>query len=378
MWTKSVVTSLFVCLVTGQATAQANYTVTDLGRLSPTAINAWAQVVGNYNNQAYLWSFGHTRALGLLPGGTSSSAAAINDLGEIAGSADGRGMVTSFRSSNPLTMDCSNLGQPFVWTQRNGMKGLGTLGDPNYTFAWCQLPFESSGINDRGQVVGFLAGSYNETQWGFLWTRAGGESLFGGSWTPTFAEGINNSGQIVGQNSDEAISLVGHATSWKNGVATDLGSLGGGADVRDFGSAAKGVNDRGVIVGWSTTEGVSFAGTPVHAVLWNGTGTLRDLGTLPGDTSSEALKINLFGQVIGTSGNSLYTFPYDDDLPFGVTGRPFVWSAAKGMQDLNKLLPAHSGWVLHTVTGINAWGQIVGSGTHNGLTHGFLLTPTEL
>jgi hypothetical protein len=44
------------------------------------------------------------------------------------------------------------------------------------------------------------------------------------------------------------------------------------------------------------------------------------------------------------------------------------------MQDLNTLIPV-SDWVLNSVSDINVWGQIVGSGTLNGETHGFLLTP---
>jgi probable HAF family extracellular repeat protein len=58
-----------------------------------------------------------------------------------------------------------------------------------------------------------------------------------------------------------------------------------------------------------------------------------------------------------------------------IVGHPFVWTERNGMQDLNTLIPSTSGWVLNTAAGINAWGQIVGSGVHNGETHGFLLTP---
>lgn len=378
MLTKTIAALIFVCLITVAAGAQAAYTVTDLGSLAPTAINSWAQVVGNYNNQAYVWSFGQTRALGKLPGGISSSAAAISDLGVVAGTADGKGTVVSFRGSPSQTEKCSDLTQPFVWTPASGMRGLGTVGDPNYSFAWCELPFDASGVNDLGQVVGFLAGSYNETQWGFFWTKAKGINLLGGSWTPTFARGINNLGQIVGQNSYGNNAFAGHATSWKKSVATDLGTLGGGPEILDYASSANGVNEVGQIVGWSTIEPVSFAGSMVHAVLWSASTGIVDLGTLPGDTSSEAKKINLFGQVIGSSGSTLYPFPYDQNLPFQVTGRPFLWSSRTGMQDLNELLPPHSGWVLNTVTDINVWGQIVGSGTKNGKPRGYLLIPTSL
>jgi len=64
------------------ATAQ-KYTITDLGPLAPTGINSLAQVVGNYNNQAQVWSVGRMNPLGLLPNGTFSTGAAINDLGAV-------------------------------------------------------------------------------------------------------------------------------------------------------------------------------------------------------------------------------------------------------------------------------------------------------
>ena len=64
-----ILITFVVLLLVPIASAQV-YTITDLGSLSPTAINSWAQVVGNSNNQAYIWSFGHRRPLGTLPGGT--------------------------------------------------------------------------------------------------------------------------------------------------------------------------------------------------------------------------------------------------------------------------------------------------------------------
>jgi hypothetical protein len=39
------------------------------------------------------------------------------------------------------------------------------------------------------------------------------------------------------------------------------------------------------------------------------------------------------------------------------------------------LLPANSGWTLYDAFDINDLGQIVGAGTHNGITRGFVLTP---
>jgi uncharacterized membrane protein len=102
---------------------------------------------------------------------------------------------------------------------------------------------------------------------------------------------------------------------------------------------------------------------------------MQDLGTLPGDTLSVAQKVNFFGQIIGSSGN---TAVWQDGVAgemIQVIGRPFIWSEHSTMKDLNALIPANSGWVLNSVADINIWGQIVGSETHNGQHHGFLLTP---
>ena len=364
------------------------YTITDLGSLSPTAINSWAQVVGNNNNEAYIWTFGHRHPLGTLPGGTFSDAASINDLGVVTGTADGPGTVISLFSSFP-NEECNDLTQPFVWTQSTGMRGLGAVspgGSSSFFDSWCSaLQFYGSASNDRGLVVGHV-GIYATFQWDFLWTSTGGITVFGGSWPPTFANAISNTGQIVGQNSQIDLNPVtiflGHATSWKSGVATDLGTLGGGADLgfpMGYSSAANGVNDLGQIVGWSTTAPIpeDFYGwtgsSPIHAILWPTAGGMLDLGTLPGDEFSAASKINFFGQVIGISGNAA-AFEANRQQ-YEVTGRPFIWTQRNGMQDLNTLISASSGWMLNSATGINFWGQIVGTGTLNGQPHGFLLTP---
>jgi probable HAF family extracellular repeat protein len=360
---------LLTSFVATLASAQV-YTITDLGPLSPTAINIWGQVVGNINGQAFLWTqFAGQKGLGTLSGGTFSNAASINDLGVIAGTADGPGTVKGYGP-------CSDLTQPFVWTRKNGMQGLGTIFLPE-SFDSCAIPFYGTWINIPGQLVGYVGVYTQNWQFGLLWTNSNGTTLLGDSFSPTFANAVSNTGQIVGENSDNA--PFSHAFWWKNrAVATDLGSLGGGPNVLDYASSANGVNDLGQIVGWSTTTPLSYwffgwCGATTHAVLWSASGGISDLGTLPGDTLSAASNINFFGQVIGSSGNTA-TCDFGAS-PYEVTGRPFIWTRRRGMQDLNTLISANSGWVLNSATGINIWGQIAGSGTLNGQSHGFLLTP---
>src|SRR3954447_2074857 len=73
---------------------------------------------------------------------------------------------------------------------------------------------------------------------------------------------------------------------------TDLGTLPGGGYSYD--SYAYGINDRGQVVGESRT-----ASARAHAFLWQ-RGKMRDLGTLSGH-NSYAYAINDLGQVVGFS-----------------------------------------------------------------------------
>jgi probable HAF family extracellular repeat protein len=382
MRTKNIFASLFLFCLTPALTMAQLYTVTDLGWLSPTSINTWAQVVGNYNNQAYLWTkSGGFQSLGILPGGTFSSSARINDLGVVAGTADGPGTLIP-ENTYFQPVQCPDLTQAFTWNRIKGMHGLGSIGPAGWTDGGslpCYPGSYSTDINVFGQVVGMLA-VFSTYQYGFTWAKPNGmSSLEGediGNYPPTFANAINYGGQIVGQGSSSLLWGIGHATSWMKGVATDLGTLVGATG--GFGSSASGINDLGQIVGWSTTEPVSYGvfESPVHAVMWTATGGISDLGTLPGDTSSAAVRINFFGQVIGASGSTLYSQFYSP-TPFMVVGRPFIWSQYNGIRDLNTLIPRNSGWVLNSAVDINIWGQIVGSGTLNGRPHGYLLTPRD-
>ncbi|MGA6982269.1 MAG: hypothetical protein WCC95_20045 [Candidatus Sulfotelmatobacter sp.] len=387
-----ILLALLSLLCVPPASAQV-YSITNLGNFSPTAINSWGQVVGNRNGEAFVWAqFTGLKGLGKLPGGSASYAASINDLGVVTGTADGAGTVISQDPIDYPNLNCSDLTQPFVWIPGKGMKGLGTVGVPPYeTNApfWCGFPFYATGINDIGQVTGYTIPYEDNYQWAFLWTSANGwkgaAPLFGSSFPPNVANGIANSGQIVGQTG----IFLGQATSWKNGVATDLGTLNDGIDL-DYSSSANAINQQGQVVGWSTTESLisscdaDLVGCPMHAALWTRSGVISDLGTLPGDELSMATNINFFGQVIGNSGNTLAEQGWGGNGGSGfegnggsvaVIGRAFVWSQCNGMQDLNTLIPSGSGWVLNSVSGINNWGQIVGTGTVNGQTRGFLLTP---
>jgi len=378
---KSLVFLLCCMFAMSSLAAGQRYTITDLGPLEPTGINSWAQVIGNYNGRAYTWTkWGGFRNLGLLPGGTFSQATAINDRGWVVGTGNGPGIVISpfpGRSNE----QCNDLTQPFLWTPSQGMLALGAVAVSSSLSSWCGLPFHGSGLNDSGQVVGYNDDMGTTYQDAFIWTRSAGMTLLGPNYPPSMTHDINMKGEIAGEACTNSIE-IGHASTWKDDTRTDLGTLDAGANTTEelWASGADGVDNVGRVVGWSSTLPVYIAyqgyqTVPVHAVIWNSSGVIRDLGTLGGDTSSAAYKINLFGLVIGSSGNFDWAMWQPHGAPFEVPGRPFFWSERTGMQELNTLIPQNSGWLLKTTTDINVWGQIVGSGTRNGHRHGFLLTP---
>ena len=77
---------------------------------------------------------------------------------------------------------------------------------------------------------------------------------------------------------------------------------------------------------------------------------------------SLALEINDLGQVVGTSNTAIGA------------AHAFIWDKIAGMVDLNNLTDSMAGWELAAATDINESGQIVGYGTFNGETHGYLLS----
>ncbi len=125
-----------------------------------------------------------------------------------------------------------------------------------------------NGINNSGQVVGINSN-------GHAFLSSGGTMLDLGTFGGTFswAYGINNSGEVVGMA--ETSGSFYHAFSYSGGSIQDLGTLGG-----TNGGSANGINDNGQIVGDAYTSG----NAAYHAFLYSG-GSMHDLGTLGGVNS---------------------------------------------------------------------------------------------
>lgn len=311
-------------------------------------------------------------------GETYSRANAINNLGQVVGSA----------SSWP-----SSTGHAVLW---NGT----TVTDLGYGAA--------TAINDRGQIAG-LSGYHQAT----TWTGTTALNLGTNSW----AHGINNSGQVVGWW--QAPSSTGHGALWNGTTLTDLGLLNGpddAAPIRD--SNAQDINNLGQIVGHSSTS-IGSDGFDMHAAIWNG-GIATDLGTIAGWRASYANSINDQGQVVGWSFGFVNGYWIEHAtlwngttaIDLGTLGGKFsranqineqglivgyadqtagssehtrratIWDGGYAV-DLNTYLDpdlANAGWVLDEATGINDSGSIVGVAlnTRNGQSLGFLMSVTAV
>lgn len=242
------------------------------------------------------------------------------------------------------------------------------------------------GINSNGLVVG-MSGTTSGYNHAFLYngsTMTDLGTLGGKGFSEAFD--VNDNGMVVG----DAITRGGadHAFSYTGGKLTDLGVLSGGT-----GSEARAVNVTGQIVGFS------YSSTGIHrAFLYSG-GTMSDLGTL-GGAQADAYDINAQGDIIGDSvdstgswhgfvytsglmislgpvGSAAYSINDDGEIVGNAGGHAVIFNGSTAT-DLNTLIPANSGWVLTDATGINNAGQIVGTGTFNGSTLAYLLTPSLL
>ncbi len=163
----------------------------------------------------------------------------------------------------------------------------------------------------------------------------------------TYGYGLSSNGIYCGS----MIDTNEQAILWSSGTTTGkaLGTLGG------VDSRALAVNTSGTVVGTSL---VSSGDT--HAFIYK-SNTMTDLGTF-GGTDAAAYAINSSGVVVGYAKNA------------SGNDRAFIYKDGV-MTDLNTKLPAGSGWVLTSATGITDSGKISGVGTHGGVTAAFVLTP---
>ena len=167
------------------------------------------------------------------------------------------------------------------------------------------------------------------------------------------AYGVNDKGWVVGYSTTEGDAAL-HAFLWHRGVMTDLGTLGGGDPVPY--SLALSINNRGEIAGFSETSitdplGENFCGDSLIClpVVWRG-GEITKLPTLGGNNGI-AVNINSRGEVVGQSETS----QLDTACPLYFSVEPPLWK-----KDSIHELPTIPGDTHGQVDAINDKGQAAG------------------
>jgi len=270
-----------------------------------------------------LWQDGVLSPLPTL-GGVNSSINAINNRGEMAGTAENN-LRDLGCSPNPMVNGTGPFLFDFeavIWGPMPGqIRQLSPLGGDTVA--------DAMAINDNGQAVG-LSGLCSNTL------------------LPPFVAGP-------------------HAVLWESdGSVHDLGTLGGtvNPEILGVGNAALAINSRGEVVGTSALVGNMVH----HPFLWTKQTGMQDLGVLEGDMIGAGLAINNQRDVVGASVGG--PTPFDNP-------RAALWSNGEKF-DLNELVVGSSPLYLLTAFGINDAGQIVGFGADDsGNVHGFLATPTQ-
>ncbi|HLY05635.1 MAG TPA: hypothetical protein VKR31_07800 [Rhizomicrobium sp.] len=348
-------------------------------------------------------------------GGTYAQGTSINDKGQIAGFA---------------TYPGNAIMHAILWQKRQSPTDMGTLGGPNSAIAWpnrntrgvfagiaetaqqnplgepwsCALAVFNTvsptgdiclgfrwqngtmtalptlggydgfatGINNRGQIVGWAENSYHDPSciapqvlqfeavvWGpepneFQQLPPYGTDPDGA------ATAINSRGQVVGISGQCANAIGGasalHMVLWYKNTIASLPTLGG-----QYWNTPMDIDDNGDVTGFSDLPGDSASSPNFHAFLWTKNGGTIDLGTLPGDSVSEGLGINNSDQIVGVS------YP---------SGHAFIWQNGT-MTDLNNLLGNDRRYVLTDGQDINDRGAITGEAedTTNGAIIGVVATP---
>jgi len=239
---------------------------------TPVAVNSSGQVaINSYlpsTEEAAIWQNGTVTPLPPLPGYTRSWAYDINASGQVVGySSTSPSVCRACMWQNGTPVDLGWFGDARAINDTGEIVGRGS----NYTRAvlWQQGtltdlgPGEASGINNRGQVVG-----WDRNSRAMLWDN-GTSTVLG----PGYARDINDNGQVVGTAGD---AYDYDACLWENGTVVKLGKYG----------HAAAINSSGQVVGYCIGG------------IWQD-GVVTQLPALPGYYPYEELDISDNGQAVG-------------------------------------------------------------------------------
>jgi probable HAF family extracellular repeat protein len=316
----------------------------------------WASgtsTVASGDTHAALWSPGNVIDLGTLGGASSGVEWPIkNNHGLIVG-------ISETDVADPLAEGGFSCGAfldlhghtclPFLW-QNGTLTALPLLGGNN-GFA--------TGINSAGSAVGWAETALHDAtciapqvlQFEAVEWTAGEKRVLpplpGDS--TSAATAINDAGEVVGISGDCDVAVgrfsARHAVLWLNGHPMRLPTLGG-----EGWNTPMAINNLGTVVGFSDRAGDVVNGklkANFQAFLWNPRSGIRQLPAVAGDVLSEATGINDFGQIVGTS------------FPAAGGSRMVLWQNG-AVYDVNTLLPPDSPLLVLASGDINDSGEITG------------------
>jgi probable HAF family extracellular repeat protein len=326
--------------------------------------------------EATAWIEGRMIKLGILPGGMNSSVpweSVKNKQGLIVGISD-----TSIVQPFGEVFSCAaasfipNSGHTclgFLWQPPGYMTALPTLGGDN-GFA--------TGINNKGQVIGWAETSYKDPTCTFPQVlqflpfvyNVKTETITALQVYPGDSDGtanaLNDKGQIAGISGICSIAVGGasaiHAVFWQdqNSTPINMGNLGGMA----WNTPAS-MNSKGEVVGFGNPSGDQNAPFDAMAFYWSQSTGMQPLGTLPLFANSIAYAINNHGLIVGQALNGpsplSHAFIYQDGI----------------MTDLNSLMIGHNSLTLLYANDVDDSGVIAGGAydAKTGVTSAYVAIP---
>jgi probable HAF family extracellular repeat protein len=330
--------------------------------------------------------------VGVLPGAADSTAHAINDSGQVAGTSG----ESAFRYTREAKQQLENVAErsPKGLHRGFGINSAGiVVGDSTFGTPYRRAAIfndgiatelgtlrggafsRANGINSQGWVVGFTSATLDQPDGKAFLIRSfdrGARMIdlgtLGGNYAQAFS--VNDSGNATGNSQVDPKSESTHAFIWsEKGGMMDLGTLAGDFSYGTF------ISGDSHIVGYST---INSDNDRVHAFLWDGV-TMTDLGSLGGASMesdrSYALGVNGADQVVGYS----YLPPGDpvNGVPAQIQQVAFIYRDGV-MTDLNTLIGRfRKRYQLQSATGINEKGQIsaIAYDTETDSYRAVLLTP---
>ncbi len=336
------------CQANGNVPVVTGLQVDDLGNVGggfaeAEAVNAANQVVGvsstaTGNSHAFIWNGAPPMIdLGGLSGWPAqTNATAISGSGALAGSA-----------TQPD-------GSSHVFRDIDGFVDLGSGGDNsvvvdifNYQGGYAY------GIDDAWDVAGVttIGGAFH----GFLYQSGSGFQdigSLGGSWT--WANGISPTGTVVGSSQLRGSPTTGYL---RFGHAVSYTTTGDIQDLNTFVAPSEGITlvTANAANNFRVVGGAQKTGPTIPYRLDTNTGELDQMsGGWLGDTV--AYGVNDVGDTVG--------FGYLDAAD--TQQAAFIYTDQLDFKNLNDMIDPTSGWTLESAGGINASGDVVGWGYHNG------------